>query len=63
MSYRCTHCVHGMRCTYGDGKSIWYCGAHERYCPSPLFVEAWGCAEYEDIQLKLFKEEKGGKKK
>lgn len=63
MSYRCTHCVHGQRYTYGDGKSIWYCGAHERYCPSPLFVEAWGCNEYEDIQLKLFNEEKGGKKK
>ena len=58
MSYRCKHCVHGHRCTYGDGKSIMYCNAHERYCQSPLFVEAWGCNEFEDTQLKLFQEER-----
>lgn len=62
MSYKCKHCVHGQRCTYGDGKVIWYCNAHKRYCPTPLFVEAWGCAEYEDTQLKLFQEERRTKK-
>ena len=61
MSWRCKHCIHGLRCTAGDGISMMYCQAHERYCPSPKFVEAWGCAEYEDRQLTLFKEERRDK--
>lgn len=57
VDYRCTHCKYGQRCII-EGKEIWYCIAHSRYCPAPLFVQAWGCDEYEDIQLKLFIEER-----
>ena len=61
MGYRCKHCVYGQRCVI-EGKDIYYCTAHNKYCPSPLFVEAYGCNEYEDTQLKLFNEERGRNK-
>lgn len=60
MGYRCKHCTHGLRCVIQD-KPIWYCSAQKKWCPSPLFIEAWGCDNFEDIQLTLFKEERRSK--
>ena len=34
-----------------------YCPIRKQY-PSPRFIEAWGCDNYEDRQLHLFKEER-----
>lgn len=57
MSYRCKHCFNGQRCVIED-VIIWYCNKQHRYCPPPRFIEAWGCDDYEDRQLKLFNEER-----
>ena len=57
IKYRCKTCIHSRRCRVQDAV-MYYCTAHKRYCPSPLFVEAWGCGEYEDIQLQLELEER-----
>lgn len=59
--WRCKHCTHGQRCTAQNGIVMWYCTAHHRYCPSPSFVEAWGCNEYENTQLDLFEERREDK--
>ena len=61
MSYRCKHCTKSIRCIVQDTPML-YCVAHKQYCPTPAFVEAWGCDEFEDTQLTLFNEERRKKK-
>lgn len=57
MSYRCKHCTNSQCCTI-EGVRMLYCLKQHRYCPSPRFIEAWGCDDYEDRQLSLFQEER-----
>ena len=56
MIFRCKHCTHRLNTTI-EGKPMVYCPIR-KYFPNPRFVEAWGCDEYEDEQLKLFDEER-----
>ena len=56
MSFRCKHCLHHQMCTL-EGKRFVYCLKQHRY-PNLKFVEAWGCDNFEDEQLHLFKEER-----
>ena len=57
MSYKCKHCMNSQRVTI-EGVEMWYCNKNHRYCPSPAFINAWGCDNYEDRQLTLFNEER-----
>ena len=57
MKFRCRDCKNHQTHLYGSVKMI-YCPLR-RYYPSPMFIEAWGCGEYEPEQLSLF-DERGG---
>ena len=59
MSWRCRHCTNKQIVSI-EGKLFVYCNKRENF-PSPRFVEAWGCDDYEDQQLDLFYKEKGGR--
>lgn len=56
MSWRCKHCVNAQWVTINDKRLI-YCPSRKLY-PNPKFIEAWGCNDFEDTQLKLFEEER-----
>ena len=58
MGFRCVHCSHRLNTGIQD-KVLIYCPLRKMY-PSPNFIKAWGCDQYEDEQLKLFKEEEDG---
>ena len=54
--FRCKHCKNHMGCLVNEKVYI-YCIKRHWY-PSPKFVEAWGCDDYEkeSEQLSLFAE-------
>ena len=56
--WRCKHCKHHIGCLCSD-KVFIYCNMRHNY-PSPSFIEAWGCDDYEkeSEQLSLFDEER-----
>ena len=60
--WKCKHCKHSIGCTIGE-KRLMYC-TKSHYYPSPRFITAWGCNDFEkaDEQLNIFdfqgKEEK-----
>ena len=56
MSWRCKHCIHSKMHRIQD-RLLVYCPIRKQY-PSPRFIEAWGCDDYEDRQLHLFEEER-----
>lgn len=55
MSYRCKHCLNGKGILI-NGIKIIYCEKRS-FHPSPNFIKAYGCDDYEDSQLSLFKKE------
>lgn len=59
MSWKCKHCMNHSTAIV-QNKVMVFCSKKNQF-PSPLFIKAWGCDDYEDSQLHLFKEEKYGK--
>ncbi len=61
MNFKCKGCTKSQVHRIQD-RIFYYCPLRHQY-PSPRFIEAWGCDDYESSQLDLFKENENGDKK
>ena len=59
--WRCRHCIHKEYVNF-NGRSMVFCRKRNNY-PSPKFIEAWGCDDYVDNSLDLFREEEDDEEK